>query len=89
MPMTIPGPNAPIIARKPRWPWILMLLLLAALIAGWFYARQSTAPETEGGGPPGTARQAVLRAVQAPLGGVVSAPSRASARRWQASPTCR
>ena len=54
--MTIPGPNAPIIARKPRWPWILTLLLLAALIAGWFYARQSTAPETEGGGPPGTAR---------------------------------
>lgn len=39
--------------RKPRWPWIMMLLLLAGLTAGWFYANERTKPAEGAGGPPG------------------------------------
>ncbi|MDP3873542.1 MAG: MdtA/MuxA family multidrug efflux RND transporter periplasmic adaptor subunit [Methyloversatilis sp.] len=41
------------VIRKPRWPWILMLLVLAGLTAGWFLARERTGAPAEGGGPPG------------------------------------
>ncbi len=51
--MTIHGHDAAPATRKPRWPWIMMLLLLAGLTAGWFYANERTKPADGEGGPPG------------------------------------
>lgn len=51
--MTMPETNAAGPARKPRWPWILMLLLLAGLVAGGYYAYVKTLPEEGEWGPPG------------------------------------
>jgi membrane fusion protein, multidrug efflux system len=49
--MTTTGKNAPEAARRPRWPWIFMFLLLAGVTAGWFVARDRTAPAEGAGGP--------------------------------------
>lgn len=51
--MTTHGHDAAPATRKPRWPWIMMLLLLAGLTAGWFYANERTKPADGEGGPPG------------------------------------
>jgi len=51
--MTTHGHDATPATRKPRWPWIMMLLLLAGLTAGWFYANERTKPADGEGGPPG------------------------------------
>lgn len=51
--MTTHGHDAAPATRKPRWPWIMMLLLLAGLTAGWFYANERTKPADGAGGPPG------------------------------------
>lgn len=63
------------VARKPRWPWILLLLVLASLVAGWFLARARTGPADDGAGPPG------MRAAGGPSG-AGGPPGMGGARRF-------
>ncbi|MCP4635111.1 MAG: MdtA/MuxA family multidrug efflux RND transporter periplasmic adaptor subunit [Methyloversatilis sp.] len=51
--MTTSGSSSNPATRKPRWPWVMMLLLLAGLSAGGYYAYQRTKPTDGEGGPPG------------------------------------